>query len=219
MKTYVTKVQYMLFSPHKSSLLFTSSWSTLVSTFSKSDFFSPPPSLDTSLLMFRVPQSSPALHTWIILSIPLVSEGKYTEDSPFCDISPDLSPKLQTHLSSWLLDSIAPLHKWEAPQPERIFFLLYVAPSVLNDITGDSIAQKKTGFFLTHIYLVTSSYVFHLSLKSIYFFISTSLIQATITSHPESSFWQFLLTPYSPYNPLSTLTQEFFHKCKCHSFI
>lgn len=204
MKTYVTKVQYILFSPHMNSLLFTSLWSTLISTFSKSYFFPLLP-LWTLLSMFRVPQSSPALHTcWTILSIALVSEGMYTEDSPFYDIGPDLSPKLQTHLSSWLLDTIAPPHKPEAPQPERIFFLLYVAPSVLKDITGDSVAQKKTGFFVLPIYLVTSSYVSHLSLKSIYF-ISTSLIQATITSHPDWSFWQILLTPYSPYNPLFTL--------------
>lgn len=183
-------------------------------------FFSPPPSLDTTLLMFRVPQSSPALHTcWTILSIPLVSEGKYTEDSAFYDISPDLSPKLQTHLSSWSPDTAAPLHKPEAPQPERIFFLLYIAPSVLSDITGDSVAQKKTWFSLTHIFgyqflcfpPISQIHLFlHLHiLNSGYHHFSSRLIILTVP--PDS-----ILTIQSI---VYTVTQEFFHKCQCHSFI
>lgn len=85
-------------------------------------------------------------------------------------------------------------------------YLLYVAPSVIH-------CPKETWILsLIHIYLATRSYVYHLSLKSIYFSISPSLIQTTITSHPDSSFQQFLPTPYSPYNPLSTLQPKHFFK-------
>lgn len=52
------------------------------------------------LLPVNVQNSSELYFTCASLSIPLVSEASYAEDSPFYDISPGLSPKLLTHLFS-----------------------------------------------------------------------------------------------------------------------
>lgn len=123
---------------------------------------------------------------------------------PFYDISPDPPPELQTYLSIWQLDITGFIK--HTPQPECIFFLLN-RPSFCSQWHHRFSCSKAAWILLRHIYLATRWYNLSDS------FISTFLIQTTITSHLDS-FQQFLLTPYTPYNSFFTPQPKRFQNCK-----